>query len=372
MTGLVRTRETHGARVCVRGVGHAFGSGETRKAILQEVVLDLFPGEIVIMTGPSGSGKTTLLTLIGALRAVQQGELTTLGRDLHRLRRPELVSARRDIGFIFQAHNLFESLSARENVNLALDLTCPDRAERDRRSAEALTRLGLGERLDYKPQALSGGQRQRVAVARALVNGPRLVLADEPTAALDRDAGRLVVDLLRSLAHEQGTTVLMVTHDSRILDVADRIVNVVDGRVVSDAAVQQTVDLCELLLRCPLFASRPASTLAELAQRMTRHTFGKDEVVIRQGEVGDRFYVLTRGTAAVQREDGGETRVLAQLAPGGYFGETALLTGDRRNATVVALEPLEAFALGKEDFQLAVGRSQTLEEQLRGALSQRR
>mgnify|MGYP003587131544 CR=1 FL=1 len=357
--------------VKVRGVSHAFGAGESRKEVLHAVDLDLLPGEVVIMTGPSGSGKTTLLTLVGALRSVQEGELTTLGRPLHGLHGAELVAVRRDIGFIFQGHNLFESLTARENVNLALELTCDDRAERDRRSAAILTRLGLGERLEHKPHALSGGQKQRVAVARALVNRPRLVLADEPTAALDQESGRLVVDLLKSLAHDVGATILIVTHDARILDVADRIVNMVDGSVASDAAVQETVVLCEDLLRCPLFSAHSASTLAEFVKRMKRHWYQPGEVLIRQGDVGDRFYLIGRGTVSVRVEEGGESRERAVLGPGDYFGEAALLTGQPRNATVVAVEPVEVFSLDKDDFQKALGMAQTLDQQLRSALYQK-
>lgn len=365
-------REERQPTVRVRGVSHAFGAGENRKEVLHGVDLDLLPGEIVIMTGPSGSGKTTLLTLVGALRSVQEGSLSSLGHPLHELRGAELVGVRRSIGFIFQGHNLFESLSARENVNLALELACPERAERDRRSTAVLERLGLGDRLDHKPQALSGGQKQRVAVARALVNSPRLVLADEPTAALDRESGRQVVDLLRSLAHEGGATVLIVTHDSRILDVADRIVNMVDGRIASDAVVGETIAACEFLLRCPLFASHSASTLTEFAQRTSRHRFAVGEALIRQGEAGDRFYVIASGRVSVRTEQDGVTREVTTLGPGDYFGEAALLTGQPRNATVVALEAVETLSLGQEDFREALGLSQTLEQQLRNALYQRR
>src|SRR5437764_14342400 len=161
--------------VRVRALNHSFGLAENRKRVLYDNNLDLMPGEIIIMTGPSGSGKTTLLTLIGALRSVQEGSIFTLGRELGQLSPRELVKVRREIGFIFQAHNLFDSLTARENVNMAIELTVRDPRERDSRSAEILTKLGLAERMAYKPQALSGGQRQRVAGARALVNRPKLI-----------------------------------------------------------------------------------------------------------------------------------------------------------------------------------------------------
>src|SRR6266566_9781166 len=217
--------------VRVRALNHAFGIEQNRKRVLHDNNLDLMPGEIVIMTGPSGSGKTTLLTLIGALRSVQEGSIFAVGRELRDLSPPQLVEVRRGIGFIFQAHNLFDSLTARENVNMAVELTVRDSRERDRRSAEILTKLGLADRMAYKPQALSGGQRQRVAVARALVNRPKLILADEPTAALDKDSGRHVISILKSLAKEEQATIFIVTHDPRILHVADRIINLTDGRI---------------------------------------------------------------------------------------------------------------------------------------------
>ena len=211
-----------------------FGEGELRKQVLYDISLNLPKGQIVILTGPSGSGKTTLLTLIGALRTLQEGSLTVLGQELVGLKNKDLIDVRRNIGFIFQAHNLFESLSASQNVEMSVELTGALSGKR-KRAADILTKLGLGDRIDYKPNALSGGQKQRVAIARALVNHPKIILADEPTAALDKDSGRNVVNLMRHLCETEGTTVLMVTHDNRVLDVADRIINLVDGQVESDS-----------------------------------------------------------------------------------------------------------------------------------------
>lgn len=221
--------------IAARLLNFAFGEGDLRKQILFDVSFEVAAGEIVLLTGPSGSGKTTLLTLIGGLRRVVEGELDVLGRELHRATAGDLVAARRDIGFIFQQHNLLEFLTARRNVELMFQLH-PEVpvAEARARSAELLTKVGLGDRLDYLPSRLSGGQKQRVAIARALATRPKLILADEPTASLDSQTGRDVVDLLRELARRDGCPILMVTHDSRVLDVADRVLRMEDGRVVTD------------------------------------------------------------------------------------------------------------------------------------------
>jgi putative ABC transport system ATP-binding protein len=220
----------------IEGLGYAFGEGETREVVLEGLDLALDRGEIVILTGPSGSGKTTLLTLIGALRSIQAGSILLDGRELKGLRAREQEQVRKDIGFIFQTHNLFDSLTAFQNVLLATELVSYSAGEAERRSSEILARVGLAEYQHKKPAQLSEGQRQRVAISRALVNEPKLVLADEPTAALDAVTGREIVQVFQERARELGTTVLIVTHDDRILDVADRIIRMVSGKVVSDTA----------------------------------------------------------------------------------------------------------------------------------------
>ncbi len=221
------------APITVRGLNHAYGKGKLRKQILFDIDTEIPEGEIVIVTGPSGSGKTTLLTLVGALRAAQDGSVRVLGEELCGARPATLERVRRQIGFIFQQHNLLGALSAEQNVELGLRASGRHGGEgaRRERAREMLAAVGLGDRLGHKPEALSGGQRQRVAIARALVGRPAMLLADEPTASLDRESGREVVERMKQLAQEEGTTILLVTHDNRILDIADRIVHLEDGRL---------------------------------------------------------------------------------------------------------------------------------------------
>ncbi|OLP16234.1 ABC transporter [Leptolyngbya sp. 'hensonii'] len=220
--------------IAINRVNHYYGSGYLRKQILFEVCAEIQAGEIVIMTGPSGSGKTTLLTLIGALRSTQEGSMRVLGQELHGASKEKLVKVRRDIGYIFQAHNLLNSLTARQNIMMSLELH-NDLSEQSirRRAAAIMEAVGLGDHIDYYPEQLSGGQKQRVAIARALVSEPKIVLADEPTAALDRKSGRDVVEIMQRLAKQQGSAIVLVTHDNRILDVADRIIHMEDGHLSS-------------------------------------------------------------------------------------------------------------------------------------------
>jgi putative ABC transport system ATP-binding protein len=238
------------APIAVERLSHYYGSGDLRKQILHEVTTEIGAGEIVIVTGPSGSGKTTLLTLVGALRSAQEGSLRVLGQELAGASAATLESVRRQIGYIFQSHNLIEALSARQNVEMALRLQGRSSAADLRARAVAmLEAVGLGERTEHHPGQLSGGQRQRVAIARALSTSPKIVLADEPTASLDKKSGREVVDRIQALARDQGVPVLLVTHDNRILDIADRIVHLEDGRLQSfkDAVIAGTQQLMGLL-----------------------------------------------------------------------------------------------------------------------------
>ena len=219
--------------ISITHLNHYYGQGSLRKQILFDINLQIDRGEILIMTGPSGSGKTTLLTLMGSLRSIQDGSLSLLGQDLLNVSKEQMTLARRDIGYIFQAHNLLNFLTVYQNVEMALEIHAVTALEADTRIRNVLRAVGLEHRIDYYPRDLSGGQKQRCAIARALVSQPKIILADEPTAALDKQSGRDVVEIMQRLAKEQGSTILLVTHDNRILDIADQIISMEDGRLVA-------------------------------------------------------------------------------------------------------------------------------------------
>jgi putative ABC transport system ATP-binding protein len=408
----------------ITGVNHHFGEGETRTQVLFDNNLEVMPGELVIMSGPSGSGKTTLLTLIGGLRTLQSGQIEVWNADrgdhvkLLGLAEEELVQVRRLIGFIFQRHNLFDSLTAMQNVRMAQRLK-PASADPDADARDLLTYLLLGDkdiqgnptkpRTHYKPAALSGGQRQRVAVARALVNRPKLVLADEPTAALDANTGLAVVTLLRCLARERpvgeleqfvkphddgseggrlaewqvpllkkiaaetGTTSLIVTHDPRIMNLADRIVNMERGRIESNVVVAERLFVREGLRKSPVFAAILPEEQQKIADRLLigvdprqpvrpdqvravpgrLEVFEPGEVIIREGEPVDehsKFYLIRRGNADVLRTIDGRLQKIDEVHTGQYFGEVALLMNQPRNATVRAVDRVEVYTVDRETF----------------------
>jgi len=219
----------------VQGLQHAFGLGEARRPALSDIDVTIEAGQLTLLMGPSGSGKTTLLTLMGCLREVQAGSVQLLGHELRGAAASQKDTLRRRLGFIFQAHNLHPALSARQNVRMGLEVHGPgDPARQSAAVDHLLNLLGLGQRLDHRPAQLSGGQRQRVAIARALIGNPAIVYADEPTAALDHDSGMTVVQLLKALGRERGTTTVMVTHDHRIRALADRVLLLEDGRLIGD------------------------------------------------------------------------------------------------------------------------------------------
>lgn len=219
--------------IVVTGLNHSFGQGSAKVQTLFDIHVQIKRGKLTTLIGPSGSGKTTLLTLMGCLREIQEGSVRLLGQELFGASNETLNNMRRRLGFIFQAHNLHESLTALQNVRMGLEVHgSAQRQEYDAAATHILEQLGLGDRLHYLPAKLSGGQKQRVAVARALVGNPEIVFADEPTAALDRDTGLKAVGILKRLGELRGTTTVMVTHDHRILEMSDRILRMEDGRIV--------------------------------------------------------------------------------------------------------------------------------------------
>ncbi len=222
------------AIVSVRGVKKVFNEGTMEVPVLHGVDFDVNAGEVVLLMGPSGSGKTTLLSIMGCILRATSGSVKIGGREVASLPEKELPRVRLEqIGFIFQGFNLFPTLTVGENVELSLDLK-GIRGPRAREEARRLLRqVELDHKFDSFPADLSGGQKQRVAVARALAGGPAVILADEPTAALDSHSGRNVMAILRGLAHEHGRAVVVVTHDSRVLEFGDRIVRMEDGRIVA-------------------------------------------------------------------------------------------------------------------------------------------
>ena len=346
--------------VRVHGLNHYYGEGEARNQVLFGNSIEIPAGQLVVMTGPSGAGKTTLLTLIGALRSVHEGRIEVLGRDLSRLGGGELVEVRRDIGFIFQMHNLFDALSAYENVKMAAQLANGEPGDLRLRCAGILERLGLGHRIDHKPRFLSGGERQRVAIGRALVNRPRLILADEPTAALDKDSTMNVIDLLKQTTIDYGAAVMMVTHDHRIIDSADRLVHMVDGRIMSDVVLHDALRICEFLRPIDLFKALTPQQLTDVAEHVKKRHFTSGETIIREGEPGEEFFVISDGEVDVVRSD----HEVARLGPGDFFGEVALISGEPRNATVVAEGEVDTYVLGKTDFETALAASRSFRDQL--------
>jgi len=213
-------------------VSHYYDAGGTRQQVLFDISATIAAGEIVLLTGPSGSGKSTLLTLIGALRSTQSGRLRVLGQELCHASPETLIRVRKQIGYIFQGHNLLDCLTVRENVEVALAVHGRNqRREARHRAAEMLEAVGLSAFLHRYPRQLSGGQQQRVAIARALAGRPRIILADEPTASLDSATGGEVATRIRELARQEGCAAIVVTHDHRILQIADRVVPIEDGRL---------------------------------------------------------------------------------------------------------------------------------------------
>jgi putative ABC transport system ATP-binding protein len=227
--------------ISVRGVVKDFGAGQTRVRALHGITNDIYPGELTYLVGESGSGKTTLISIIAGILYPTEGSVCVFGTEIYDLRENDLVRFRlANIGFIFQQYNLIPTLTAAENASVPLVAAGMSRAEAVARATETLKQLNIGDLAERLPRQLSGGQQQRVAIARALVHSPKLVVCDEPTAALDAASGRRVMDLLRAVALESDRAVIIVTHDNRIFDLADRILDMEDGRIVSDGKTMPT------------------------------------------------------------------------------------------------------------------------------------
>ncbi|WP_407682280.1 ABC transporter ATP-binding protein [Pseudocalidococcus azoricus] len=216
----------------VRGLEMTYYAGHQATPVLKGIDLDVKAGDIELLMGPSGSGKTTLLSIMAGILTPTAGHVRLFGQDITSLPKRQLAQFRlQNIGFIFQGFNLFPALTAAENIGVALQLKGVPSKQAKTQVMELLERVGLAERADHLPEDLSGGQKQRVAIARALAGHPKLILADEPTAALDSQSGRRVIEILGQLAKQDGCTVVMVTHDPRIVDIADRVVYVEDGQI---------------------------------------------------------------------------------------------------------------------------------------------
>src|SRR5579863_5959768 len=218
--------------IAVRNLTKKYEESASGTLALRGVDLDAHPGELLLLMGPSGSGKTTLLSIMGCILTATSGSVRVAGREVTGLSEKQLPALRLEhIGFVFQGFNLFPTLTAGENVELMLDLKGASKAKAKKRAQELLDQVGLGEKYGSFPADLSGGQKQRIAIARALAGDPGIILADEPTAALDSHTGRNVMEMMRDLAHQRGRAVVIVTHDSRVLSFADRIVKIEDGAV---------------------------------------------------------------------------------------------------------------------------------------------
>jgi len=351
--------------VSIQHLNHFFGQGNLQSQVLYDINLKVKFKDFVIITGPSGSGKTTLLSLIGCLRSVQEGSLQILGQELQGATREQLIQMRRQFGYITQSSNLLHFLTVRQNVQITLELL-PDISQQEarRRTEAILEAVGLTDKLDAYPSSLSGGQKQRVAIACALVTRPRLVLADEPTAALDKVAGRNVISLMHRLAQEQGSAIIMVTHDNRILDLATCIMHVEDGKL--DLALNQ-----ELAIALPGFDE---ALLTQSETQPTLLTYQGEEIIVRQGDPANQFYVILEGEVEVYQEIANSPpRYLNRLSRGDYFGEVGLLRGGQRTATVrtAANSEVKVMVIEEDLFKLLITHSELTSADIARQLRQR-
>jgi putative ABC transport system ATP-binding protein len=307
------------------------------------------------------------------------------GRELFKIADQDYIEVRRRIGFIFQGHNLFESLTALQNVRLAVELPGtainsaraphPTNKELDDRAIALLSDLGLRDKIHIKPHELSGGQRQRVAIARALAHEPELILADEPTAALDAESADIVVGLFQKQAKQHGRTIIVVTHDEKILKTADRIVQMKYGEILANIHVARATEICGFLKGSVFLKELAPGTLTEMDLDIANRMFDEHAccgtTILRQGELGDKFYIIRRGEVSVLRDHGDGPREIARLREGNYFGEVGLVRNEPCNATVVAATDVDLFCLNKQDFDDVRGKRATFEQELDQVLRSR-
>ncbi|MBE9114286.1 ATP-binding cassette domain-containing protein [Lusitaniella coriacea LEGE 07157] len=323
--------------VTIQNLNHYYQEGKERKQVLFDVNLKIEAGETFFLTGESGSGKTTLISLIGCLRSVQEGSLTILDRELRGANENQLMNLRRNLGYVFQHFNLLDFMTIRQNVQISLELQENFNPDRARSQSEAILKeVGLGHRTNAYPRELSGGQKQRVSLARALVHRPKLILADEPTASLDSKTGREVVELIQRLAKQQGSAVLIVTHNTRMFDLADRIVRIEDGKLGVGYGEQISLILPTLT----------DTQLNEISSNLELRTYEPHATIIRQGDRADEFYILIEGRVdAIKEDENSQEVLLRQLKQGDYFGEIGLLKRRKRTATVRVVADAEAKVL---------------------------
>lgn len=329
--------------IVVEDVSYEYDSGLSRHHVLRDVSLSIEAGEIVILTGPSGSGKTTLITLIGALRAMQTGSIKIFDDELSKASQRSLMKTRRNIGFIFQQHNLLDYLTVAQNISMSLSLGADLKGKKARaRIEEVLDHVGLADHIDKYPGALSGGQKQRVGIARALANHPKMILADEPTASLDKESGRNVVNLIQELCREQGASVVMVTHDNRILDVAERILHLEDGQIqtMSAAVASSTSQMLKLLNRHDPDA---AHYMSAFSQALTRVAMADDNMDDQERDAIRRILVEQSDLQEVEVDlvmEMAMSQVRCRTAPA--EGESSRFSPEQRQHFIQSLHAVAA------------------------------
>ena len=350
---MTQTTAARDILVSIRNLTHSYQDANTSKQVLHGIDLDIRAGSNVFLTGYSGSGKTTLISLIGCLRGVQDGSLKLLGQELNGASEASLRLMRLQIGYVFQHFNLLDFMTIRQNVQQSLELQ-PDFTPKKaiHRAEQMLDEVGLGDRVNDYPRALSGGQKQRVAIARALVHKPKLVLADEPTAALDSATGREVIDIFQRVAKQQNSAVLIVTHNMRVLDTADEILHMVDGHL--GTAVGEQLSL--------VFPTLNDVELIEVAKQTETRQVAAGEFIIQEGEPATEFFLLMKGEVEVLQNDGGGnlTPLISLSKRGDYFGEMGLLREDaRRTASVRAAvgSNVELLVINRDTFVSMIGDS---------------